>query len=64
MSDLDNILQKAVTSVPDGVAAGYVDLSSGMLLGLPGGSPGAKSVSAMLRCRALRCAHHRDACLP
>jgi hypothetical protein len=34
MSNLDNTLQKAVTTVPDCVAAGYVDLSSGMLLGI------------------------------
>ena len=30
---LDNALQKVVTEVPECVAAGYVDLSSGMLLG-------------------------------
>jgi hypothetical protein len=34
MSNLDKILQKAVTSIPDCVAAGYIDLSSGMLLGI------------------------------
>jgi hypothetical protein len=34
MSNLDDMLQKAVTSVPDCVAAGYVDLSTGMLLGI------------------------------
>jgi len=34
MSNLDNMLQKAVTSVPDCIAAGYIDLSSGMLLGM------------------------------
>jgi hypothetical protein len=34
MSKLDAALQKAVTSVPDCVAAGYVDLGSGMLLGI------------------------------
>jgi hypothetical protein len=34
MSNLDNMLQKAVTSVPDCIAAGYVDLASGMLLGI------------------------------
>jgi hypothetical protein len=34
MSNLDNMLQKAVTTVPDCIAAGYVDLSSGMLLGI------------------------------
>ena len=31
---LDNALQKAVTTIPECVAAGYVDLSSGMLLGI------------------------------
>ncbi|MDO8441165.1 MAG: hypothetical protein Q7S97_08180 [Polaromonas sp.] len=31
---LDNALQKAVTAIPECVAAGYVDLSSGMLLGI------------------------------
>jgi hypothetical protein len=31
---LDTVLQKSVTSVPDCVAAGYVDLASGMLLGV------------------------------
>ncbi|WP_096698732.1 hypothetical protein [Polaromonas sp. AER18D-145] len=31
---LDNALQKAVTTVPECVAAGYIDLSSGMLLGI------------------------------
>jgi len=30
---LDNVLQKVVTDVPECVASGYVDLSSGMLLG-------------------------------
>ncbi len=34
MSNLDNMLQKAVTSVPDCVAAGYVDLASGMVLSI------------------------------
>ncbi|CAK7063762.1 hypothetical protein CUZ56_00427 [Saezia sanguinis] len=34
MSSLDMALQKAVTSIPDCVAAGYVDLASGMLLGI------------------------------
>lgn len=33
MSNLDNILQKAITSIPECIAAGYIDLSSGMLLG-------------------------------
>lgn len=31
---LDAALQKAITSIPDCVAAGYVDLDSGMLLGI------------------------------
>ena len=31
---LDNALQKAVTAIPECVASGYVDLSSGMLLGI------------------------------
>ena len=34
MSPLDNVLQKAVTSVPDCVATGFIDLASGMLLGV------------------------------
>ena len=34
MSSLDNALQQAVTSIPECVAGGYVDLSSGMLLGI------------------------------
>jgi hypothetical protein len=34
MSNLDAALQKAVTSIPECVAAGYVDLMSGMLLGI------------------------------
>ena len=34
MSNLDNMLQKAVTSIPDCVAAGYVDLGSGMVLSI------------------------------
>jgi hypothetical protein len=34
MSNLDNALQKAVTSIPECVAAGYVDLASGMILSL------------------------------
>lgn len=34
MSDINTALQKAATSVPECVAAGYVDLSSGMLLGI------------------------------
>lgn len=31
---LENSLQKAITSVPECVAAGYVDMSTGMLLGV------------------------------
>ena len=34
MSTMDTALQKAVSSIPDCVAAGYVDLASGMLLGI------------------------------
>ncbi|MBM94628.1 MAG: hypothetical protein CMI09_02105 [Oceanospirillaceae bacterium] len=34
MSDLNAALQKATVSIPECVAAGYVDLSSGMLLGI------------------------------
>lgn len=34
MSDLNGALQKAVSSVPECVAAGYIDMSSGMLLGV------------------------------
>jgi hypothetical protein len=33
-SKLDNALQAAISSVPECVAAGYVDLSTGMLLGI------------------------------
>jgi len=33
-TSLDNALQKAVTNVPECVAAGYVDLSTGMLLAI------------------------------
>ena len=33
-SKLDGALQKAIASVPECVAAGYVDLSTGMLLGI------------------------------
>ncbi len=33
-STLDNELRKAVTNVPECVAAGYVDLSTGMLLAI------------------------------
>lgn len=34
MSTLDNVLQKAITTIPDCVASGYVDLGSGMLLSI------------------------------
>jgi len=34
MSNLDNALQKSVTAIPDCVAAGYVDLGSGMVLSI------------------------------
>lgn len=34
MSDINAALQKATVSIPECVAAGYVDLSSGMLLGI------------------------------
>ncbi len=34
MNNLDVALQKAITSVPECVAAGYVDLETGMLLGI------------------------------
>lgn len=34
MSTLNEALQKATASIPECVAAGYVDLSSGMLLGI------------------------------
>ena len=30
---LDNALQTAVSSIPECLAAGYIDLSSGMILG-------------------------------
>jgi len=33
-SNLDNALQTAITNIPECVAAGYVDLSTGMLLGI------------------------------
>ncbi|HEX7644452.1 MAG TPA: hypothetical protein VF472_19765 [Burkholderiaceae bacterium] len=32
MAQIDNALQKAISSVPDCIAAGFVDLASGMLL--------------------------------
>ena len=38
MSKLDSVLQKAVTSVPDCVATGFIDLASG-ILGTIAGSP-------------------------
>ena len=31
---LDNALQEAISGIPECVAAGYVDLSTGMLLGI------------------------------
>ncbi len=34
MSDLSTALQSAVSSIPECLAAGYIDLSSGMLLGI------------------------------
>ncbi|MBI3479908.1 MAG: hypothetical protein HY016_06075 [Nitrosomonadales bacterium] len=34
MADLSNALQTAVASIPECLAAGYIDLSSGMLLGI------------------------------
>lgn len=34
MSNLNDTLQQAITTVPECVAAGYVDLASGMLLGV------------------------------
>lgn len=34
MSTLDTVLQKAITTIPDCVASGYVDLGSGMLLSI------------------------------
>jgi len=34
MTKLDAALQKSITSVPDCVATGFVDLASGMLLGV------------------------------
>ncbi len=34
MSSLDNALQQAITNIPECVAGGYVDLNSGMLLGI------------------------------
>ncbi|NMT62303.1 hypothetical protein [Marinobacter orientalis] len=34
MSDLDNAIQQAITTIPECLAGGYVDISSGMLLGI------------------------------
>ncbi len=34
MSTLDDALQQAITNIPECVAGGYVDLASGMLLGI------------------------------
>ena len=34
MADLSNALQSAISSIPECLAAGYIDLSSGMLLGI------------------------------
>lgn len=34
MADLDNALLNAIDSIPECIAAGYIDLSSGMLLGI------------------------------
>lgn len=34
MSSLDSALQNAIASIPECLAAGYIDLSSGMLLGI------------------------------
>lgn len=34
MSDFDDVIAKAVSAIPECVAAGYVDLSSGMMLGI------------------------------
>lgn len=34
MSNLDDALQQAISTIPECVAGGYVDLSSGMLLGI------------------------------
>lgn len=34
MASLDSALQKAVTNIPECVAAGYVDLASGMVLSI------------------------------
>ena len=34
MSNLDNAIQQAVSTIPECLAGGYVDLSTGMLLGV------------------------------
>jgi hypothetical protein len=34
MSTLDSALQNAISSIPECMAAGYIDLASGMLLGI------------------------------
>ncbi len=34
MADLNNALQTAIASIPECLAAGYIDLASGMLLGI------------------------------
>jgi len=34
MSDLDAVMQQAVQDIPDCLAGGYVDLESGMLIGI------------------------------
>ena len=34
MANLENALQTAISSIPECLAAGYIDLSSGMLLGI------------------------------
>ncbi len=34
MSDLNGALQAAISSIPECLAAGYIDLASGMLLGI------------------------------
>lgn len=34
MSQLDSAIQQAIASVPECLAAGYVDIASGMLLGV------------------------------
>jgi hypothetical protein len=34
MASLDNALQNAISSIPECLAAGFIDLSSGMLLGI------------------------------